>query len=67
VPASPFDEVAFEDVWARRQILEYAPGVPIVMPSVEDHTLVAKQEVMRLAAVGHRAARSMGGPQALSR
>jgi hypothetical protein len=34
--------VAFEDVWARRQVLEYAPGVSIAMPSIEDLILTKK-------------------------
>ncbi|MBL9015258.1 MAG: hypothetical protein JNL83_13830 [Myxococcales bacterium] len=34
--------VAFEDVWARRQVLEYVPGVSIAMRSIDDLILTKK-------------------------
>jgi hypothetical protein len=34
--------VAFDDVFARRQTLEYAPGVPIAAPSLDDLILTKK-------------------------
>lgn len=34
--------VSFEEVWDRRQVLEYAPGVEITMPSIDDLILTKK-------------------------